>query len=78
MDDSAGSGSKKPWMSSGPSMYRHPAERLPMDLFSYTREAGHCLREGRFLACIAMASTVRGKRARVATGLLDGWTSYGK
>lgn len=38
-------------------MYRHPAERLPMDLFSYTREAGHCLRERRFLACIAMAST---------------------
>jgi hypothetical protein len=28
-----------------------------MDLFSYTREAGHCLDEGRYLAAIAMAST---------------------
>ncbi len=47
----------KPWMSSGPSMYRSPAERLPMDLFSYSREAGHCLQECRFLASVAMAST---------------------
>lgn len=57
MSDSGIPDEKKPWMSSGPSMYRQPAERLPMDLFSYTREAGHCLRERRFLACIAMAST---------------------
>ncbi len=57
MSDPGGSDEKKPWMSGGPSMYRHPAERLPTDLFSYTREAGHCLRERRFLACIAMAST---------------------
>jgi hypothetical protein len=57
MSDSGDSDQKKSWMSSGPSMYRHPAERLPMDLFSYTREAGHSLRERRFLACIAMAST---------------------
>ena len=28
-----------------------------MDVFSYTREAGHCLDERRFLASIAMAST---------------------
>lgn len=38
-------------------MYRTPTERMPMDLFSYTREAEHCLRERRFLASIAMAST---------------------
>jgi hypothetical protein len=49
MSDPGGSDEKKPWMSAGPSMYRHPAERLPTDLFSYTREAGHCLRERWFL-----------------------------
>ena len=48
---------KKPWMSNDPSMYRSPAERMPMDLFSYSREAGHCLRGRQFLASIAMAST---------------------
>ena len=37
----------KPWMSSGPSMYRESAERLPMDLFSYTREAGSATRRFR-------------------------------
>jgi len=57
MDDSAGSGSKKPWMSSGRGLFRGPAERYPIDLFSYTREALHCMQERRFLACIAMAST---------------------
>jgi len=30
---------------------------MPLDLFSYFREAGRCRDEGRFLACIAMAST---------------------
>jgi len=39
MSDPSAPDEKRPWMSSGPSMYRHPAERLPMDLFSYTREA---------------------------------------
>jgi hypothetical protein len=46
----------KPWMSSGRPMYRHPSERLPMDLFSYTREAIHCFDQGRYLAAITMAS----------------------
>lgn len=46
----------KPWMSSGPAMYREPAERLPFDLFSYAREAGYCLDEKRYLASITMAS----------------------
>jgi hypothetical protein len=55
--DSSGGAREKPWMSSGPSMYRSPAERMPIDLFSYTREAGYCLTERRFLASIAMAST---------------------
>ncbi|MGH9732710.1 MAG: hypothetical protein ACRD4A_13525 [Candidatus Acidiferrales bacterium] len=57
MSNSSDHSEEKPWMSGGPSMYREPEERLPMDLFSYTREAGHCLRERRFLASIAMAST---------------------
>jgi hypothetical protein len=71
MSDSSGPDEKKPWMSGGPSMYREPAERLPMDVFSYTREAGHCLQERRFLACVAMASTAvelilnRDRRLRV-------------
>jgi hypothetical protein len=57
MSDSGAPDEKKPWMSSRPSMYRQPAERLPVDLFSYTREAGNCLQGRRFLACISMAST---------------------
>jgi len=57
MSDSSDTAKKKPWMSSGRSMYREPAESLPMDLFSYSREAGHCLDERRFLAAIAMASS---------------------
>jgi len=47
----------KPWMSSGPSEYRTHSERYPMDLFSYTREAAHCLQQRRLLAVIAMSST---------------------
>ena len=71
MTDSSGPDEKKPWTSGGPLMYREPAERLPMDVFSYTREAGHCLKERRFLACVAMASTAvelilnRDRRLRV-------------
>lgn len=57
MDYSSRREEGKPWMSSGRAMYREPAERLPMDVFSYTREAGHCLDEKRYLASIAMAST---------------------
>ena len=57
MGDSSDATERKPWMSSGPSMYREPAERMPMDLFSYTREAGHYLGERRFLAAIALSST---------------------
>ena len=57
MNDSTGSVPKKPWMSSRRGLFRGPAERYPMDLFSYTREALHCIQERRFLACIAMAST---------------------
>jgi hypothetical protein len=74
---------KKPWMSSGPSMYRSPAERLPMDLFSYCREAGYCLSDGRFLASIAMASTAvelilnRDRRLKTLPDLkrISGWAS---
>ena len=71
MSDSGGSDEKKPWMSGGPSMYGHPAERLPTDLFSYTREAGHCLQERRFLACIA----IRDRRLRALPNFkaFDGW-----
>src|SRR5579875_634732 len=50
-------GERKPWMSSGRSMYRYPSERLPIDLCSYTREAIHCFDQGRYLAAIAMASS---------------------
>src|SRR6266403_3221920 len=57
MSDPSDPEEEKPRMSSGRSMYRTHAERMPMDLFSYTREAGHCLLERRFLASIAMAST---------------------
>lgn len=57
MEDSSDARKRKPWMSSGQSMYRQPAESMPMDLMSYTREAGHCLDNRRFLAVIAMAST---------------------
>jgi len=56
MSDSPRSAEDRPWMSSDRSLYRHPAERMPFDLFSYTREAGYCLDESRFLASIAMAS----------------------
>jgi hypothetical protein len=80
MSDSSAPDEKRSWMSSGPSMYRHPAERLPMDLFSYTREAGHCLRERRCLACITMASTAveiilnRDRRLRALPNYApDGW-----
>jgi hypothetical protein len=81
MSDSESPGPKKPWMTSGPSLYRTPAERLPMDLFSYTREAGHCLRDRRFLASIAMASTAveiilnRDSRLRALSNYKgsDGW-----
>ena len=44
-------------MSSGRSMFRHPAERLPMDLFFYMREAVQCFDGCRYLAAIEMAST---------------------
>jgi hypothetical protein len=62
-------------------MYREPAERLPMDISSYIREAGHCLQERRFLASIAMASTAveiilnRDRRLKVLPNYKasDGW-----
>lgn len=57
MSDSSAPGEEKPRMSSGRSLYRTHAERMPLDLFSYTREAGYCLDEHRFLAAITMAST---------------------
>jgi hypothetical protein len=66
---------EKPWMSSGPSGYRTHSERCPMDLFSYTREAAHCLLERRFLAVIALSSTAveliinRDSRTRKARAL---------
>lgn len=73
----------KPWMSSGPSGYRSHSERYPMDLFSYTREAAHCLQERRFLAVIAMSSTAveliinRDSRTRKLTSLkrIAGWAT---
>ena len=72
----------KPWMSSGRAMYGTFAERYPMDLFSYTREAGYCLDDRRFLACIAMASTAveiilnHDRRLRGLPNFrsADGWT----
>lgn len=81
MNDSGGPDEKRPWMSGGPSMLRRPAERLPMDLFSYIREAGHCLQERRFLASVAMASTAvelilnRDRRLRALPNFKasDGW-----
>jgi hypothetical protein len=57
MSDPAEATEQKPWMSSGRSLHWRPAERMPLDLFSYTREAVHCLDRGRFLAAISMAST---------------------
>lgn len=48
---------KRPQMSSGWGLFRSCADRFPIDVFSYTREATHCFTERRFLACIAMAST---------------------
>lgn len=73
----------KPWMSSGPSGYRTHSERYPMDLFSYTREAAHCLQGRRFLAVIAMSSTAveliinRDSRTRKLTSLkrIAGWAT---
>ncbi len=38
-------------------IYWSPAYRMPLDLFSYFREAKRCRDERRFLASIAMAST---------------------
>jgi hypothetical protein len=83
MSDSPGRVEGRPWMSGGPSMYRHPAERMPMDLFSYTREAGYCLRERRFLASIAMASAAvelilnRDRRLRALPALQRDRDRYG-
>jgi hypothetical protein len=72
---------KKPWMSSNRGLFRHYADRYPMDVFSYTREAVHCFVERRFLACIAMASTAveiilnRDRRLRKLPNFKsrDGW-----
>ena len=74
---------EKPWMSSGPSGYRTHSERYPLDLFSYTREAAHCLIERRFLAVIAMSSTAvelimsRDSRTRKLSSLrrIGGWAT---
>lgn len=57
MGDSSSGAADKPRMSGGRSMYRTHHDRMPMDLFSYTREAGHCLDDRRYLAAISMAST---------------------
>ena len=71
-------------MSTWPSGYRTHSERYPMDLFSYTREAAHCLIERRFLAVIALSSTAveliinRDSRTRKATCALKriaGWAN---
>jgi hypothetical protein len=57
MSDSRDPAREGPWMTSGRSGFRTHADRMPMDLFSYTREAVHCFDERRFLASIAMNST---------------------
>ena len=74
MNDPAGAHEGKAKMSSGRSMYWGPAERMPLDLFSYIREALHCFDESRFLASIAMASSAvelilnRDRRLRALLG----------
>jgi len=70
-------------MSSGRPLFRSHSERYPLDLFSYTREAGYCLDEHRFLAAIAMASTAielilnRDRRLRTLPKLkrISGWAT---
>jgi hypothetical protein len=74
---------EKPHMTSGRSLYRTHSERYPLDLFSYTREAGYCLDERRFLAAVAMASSAvelilnRDRRLRALPDLLGpyGWAN---
>lgn len=70
-----------PQMSSAWGLFRSSAERYPIDVFSYTREATHCFHQRRFLACIAMASTAveiilnRDRRLRALSNFRsqDGW-----
>ena len=38
-------------------VYWSPAEKMPLDLFSYIREAGLCFSVARFLATIVLSST---------------------
>lgn len=87
MSDSRSSEGKsveqKPHMTSGRALYRTHSERYPLDLFSYTREAGYCLDERRFLAAISMASSAvelilnRDRRMRAVPGFQGplGWAN---
>jgi hypothetical protein len=67
-------------------IYWSPAERMPLDLFSYFREAGRCRDDRRFLAAIAMASTAvelilnRDRRLRGVKGFrqVSGWRTLNK
>lgn len=83
MADSSVPAEKKPHMTNGRPLYRTHAERYPLDLFSYTREAGYCLDDHRFLAAIAMASSAvelilnRDQRLRTLPGFQGafGWAN---
>jgi hypothetical protein len=67
-------------------IYWRPAERMPLDLFSYFREAGRCRDDRRFLAAITMASTAielvlnRDRRLRHVKGFrrVSGWRTLNK
>ena len=64
-------------------VYWVPAEAMPLDLFSYLREASLCFSVSRFLAAISMSSglveIIINRDARVATRTgvhrIDGWAS---
>ncbi len=83
MGDSPVAPEEKPHMTRGRPLYRTHAERYPLDLFSYTREAGYCLDDHRFLAAIAMASSAvelilnRDRRLRAVPGFQGayGWAN---
>ena len=65
-------------------IYFHPAERMPTDLFSYTREASLCFSVARYLATIVLSSSAvelilnRDRRTKAHGRMLrtrEGWAT---
>jgi len=81
MSNSGGSDEKKPWMSGGPSMYRHPLRGCQRTSSPVQERLGIASERDGFFACIAMASTAveiilnRDRRLRALPNFKasDGW-----